>query len=78
MPFDMLMQEARGMTDDALMEVVHYMQFLKIAPPKPGGSKRIPFSQEGKTIYRKPGLYKGKIKIEAGFDDPLDDFEEFM
>lgn len=26
---------------------------------------------------RKAGLAKGKIKINAGFDDPLEDFEEY-
>ena len=30
MPIDLLLKEAKGMTDDSLMEVIHYMRYLKI------------------------------------------------
>ena len=78
MPIDVLLQEARGMTDDAIMEVIHYMQYLKIAPARKSAYAVMPIAESEKKIYRKPGLYKGKIKMAAGFDEPLDDFEEYM
>jgi hypothetical protein len=78
MPLDMLLQEAKGMTDDELMEVVHFMQFLKIAPAKSVAVFVSPMASQEKKIYREPGLYKDQIKITEGFDDPLDDFEEYM
>ena len=78
MPLDMLLQEAKGMTDDTLMEVVHFMQFLKIAPVKSAAVYASPMDSHEKKIYREPGLYKDQIRIAEGFDDPLDDFEEYM
>ena len=75
MPLELLLQEAKGMTDDAIMEVIHYMQFLKIAPAR---STFDSISSKEKTSYRKPGLYKGQIIMADGFDDPLDEFKEYM
>lgn len=75
MPLEMLiMQEAKGMSDEELMEVLHYMQYLKIAPKTAVTSN----NNKEKTIYRSPGLYKDQIILKAGFDEPLDDFEEYM
>lgn len=53
----MLIQEASGMSDDA----IHFMKSNSAASEK--------------KVYRKPGIYKGQIKMAKGFDDPLDDFE---
>ena len=77
MPIDALIQEAKGMTDDTLMEVIHYMQYLKIAPLRRNSYMVTPTSQN-RNVYRKPGLYKGQIKMAEGFDEPLEDFKEYM
>ena len=78
MPIDALIQEAKGMTDETLMEVVHFMQYLKIAPLRKSSFSFAFAGESKKTVYRKPGLYKDQIRIAAGFDDPLDDFKEYM
>ena len=78
MPLDMLLQEAKGMTDDALMEVVHFMQFIKTTPMKPVSVVVTSIDDHQEKVYREPGLYKDQIKMSEGFDDPLDDFEEYM
>ena len=78
MPLEMLMQEAKGMTDESLMEVIHFMQFLKIAPMRTLSATITPVNDEKTTVYREPGLYKGQIKMAEEFDAPLDDFEEYM
>ena len=78
MLFEMLMEEARGMTDDALMEVIHFIQFLKVAPTMTASVSMASKSSDEKIIYREPGLYKDQIQIADGFDDPLDEFEEYM
>lgn len=78
MPLELLMQEAAGMSDETLMEVVHFMQFLKTAPTRSAVYQVSPVGNKGNTIYRSPGLYKDQIRIVDGFDDPLDDFEEYM
>ena len=75
MPIDVLIQEAKGMTDDALMEVIHFMQYLKIAPVRKSYFGITPADQTKGTIYRVPGIYKNKIKIAEGFDNPFDDFK---
>ena len=72
MPLEMLIEEAKGLTDEALLEVVHFVQFLKVTP-----SNMITTSSTEKKTYRKPGLYKDKIKVAEGFDDPLEEFEEY-
>ena len=76
MPLDLLVAEAEGMTDDAIMEVVRFMKFIKIeqrsssvyAPHKP--EKRL----------REAGYFKntGKGWMTDDFDEPLDDFGEYM
>ena len=78
MPIDAIIQEAKGMTDDTLMEVVHFMQYLKIASLKKSSFRFTPAGKTEAIVYRKPGLYKDQIKMAEGFDDPLDDFKEYM
>ncbi len=77
MTIDALIQEAKGMTDDSLIEVIHFMQYLKIAPLR-RSSYMTTSTDQNNNVYRKPGLYKGQIKIAEGFDEPLDDFKEYM
>ncbi len=78
MSIDVLLQEARGMTDDTLREVIHYMQFLKVAPSRTIEVSVTPIEENKEIVYRQPGLYKNQIKMSDDFDNPLDDFEEYM
>lgn len=59
------------------MEVIHFMQYLKIAHLRKD-SYAVTLASQNKEVYRKTGLYKGQIKMSEGFDDPLDDFKEYM
>lgn len=70
MALDLIVQEAEGMTDEALMEVLHYMQFIKITMK--------PSAEPGKKKRRIGGIYHGQIRIAPDFDAPLDDFAEYM
>jgi hypothetical protein len=69
MALDLLLEEAQGMSEDSLMEVVRFMRFVKqennISAPQ--------ISADGKPVIRKPGLYKDQIFISDDFDAPLDD-----
>ena len=78
MPLEMLMEEAKGMTDDALMEVIHYMQFLKTVPQNTVVVAVSQTINNQEKLYRKPGIYKNKIKILEEFDNIPDDFEEYI
>ena len=73
MPLDMLMEEAKGMSDEALLEVVHFMQFLKFSPTQTDGTQ----SKE-KKVYRTTALYKNQNKMAEGFDDTTEEYEEYM
>ena len=58
------------MPDEALMEVIHYIQFLKLTSEKMLAVK-IDTSNDRKKIFRKPGIYKNRLKISDNFDEPL-------
>ncbi len=45
---------------------------VRLTPIHPGQSLQV------RGDPRIPGLAKGLIKIESGFDDPLEDFKEYM
>ena len=78
MAIDLILQEARGMTDDALMEVVHFMRYLKIESLRSTMDGSAEKTAAGKRVIREPGLYAGKIQIADDFDAPIDDFREYM
>lgn len=56
------------LSDDMKKEVDEYVDFLK--------SKTV--TRKKATGPRKAGLAKGLIRMKEGFDDPLDDFKEYM
>jgi len=71
MALELILKEAQGMSDEALMEVLHYMQFIKITAEE----KTSKPPRERKR--RIGGIYEGKIRIDDDFDKPLDDFVEY-
>ncbi len=79
MPIDLLMQETKGLSDDAIMEVVRFIRFMKletmIVPMESGAA---PMAQNGKPLLRRSGALKGQIRMTGDFDAPLDDFREYM
>ena len=76
MAIDILLTEAQGLPEDALMEVVRFIRFIKTEiQPKPS---TISNTAENRKILRTAGKYRGKIKMSEDFDEPLDEFEEYM
>ncbi|MBQ9198499.1 MAG: DUF2281 domain-containing protein [Clostridia bacterium] len=73
MALELLMDEAKGMSDEALMQVVQYMRFLKWEK-----KEKKALSVDGMDILRQPGMYRHMIKIADDFDAPLDDLKEYM
>ena len=72
MALDLIVQEAEGMSDEALMEVLHYMQFIKIT------TIQKPTAENKRKKRRTGGIYRGQIRIAPDFDAPLEDFAEYM
>ena len=71
MALEMLIREAKGMPEDALMQVVHFMRFLKL--------ESIRSCDESSVVrLRKAGKRKGQIIMAEDFDVPLEDFKEYM
>ena len=54
--------------DDLKKEVGDFVEFLKSKTP----------TTEKSNTPRKARLAKGLIEMKEGFDDPLDDFKEYM
>ena len=75
MAIDLLLEEAQGMSEASLMEVVRFMRFVKQENEKCRMASSV---QSGNPVIRKPGLYKDMIFMADDFDDPIGDFKEYM
>ena len=73
MAYELLLQEAQGMSEAALMEVVRFMKFIK--------TENIYSDTEQRNtdhLIRRVGKYRGTIRIADDFDAPLNEFQEYM
>lgn len=77
MAYEMLLQEAQGMSEAALMEVVRFMRFIKLEIQSEEAKNTTEPVNDKKDWIRKPGGMKG-IVMADDFDAPLEDFEEYM
>ena len=75
MPMELLLEEAKDMSDEALMEVLHYMRFLKLETRR---EQEGSLSQNQPRVLRKAGVYSGLGWMAEVFDAPLEDFREYM
>ncbi len=71
---DTLVKEAQGLPEDMVMNIVRYTRFLK----SEYGAQPVREMTKNDGWYRKPGLLKGQIVMSDDFDEPLDDFAEYM
>ena len=76
MSLDALVKEAQGLPEKAIPDVIRYMKFLKFEASSFDDLNAPATPPRGKI--RKAGILKGKLTIPPSFDDPLDDFEEYM
>ena len=73
MPLDLLMKEADGVSDDIIMSTVYYIRFLKNEKK----TENVDAKRKG-NIRELYGIYKGKGWMSDDFDEPLEDFKEYM
>ena len=76
MAIDVLIREARGMSDEAIMEVVRFMRFIKTEPASQRSAS--PADSTSKKVLRHAGKYCGKGWMSDNFDETLDEFKEYM
>lgn len=62
-----LFTKLSGLPSDLKKEVSDFIDFLKFK-----------IKQERKFTKRTPGLAKGLIKMSKNFDEPLNDFKDYM
>ncbi len=62
------------LSEEQITQVVNFTLFLEGQnTPKP-----IAFREDGTPIYRRAGAFKGKGWMADDFDEPLDEFKEYM
>ena len=71
MPIELLMQEARGMSDTDIMVLVRFARLLKFDGDSAAGA----VSQNPRKKYREAGALRGQGWMAEDFDAPLEDFE---
>jgi hypothetical protein len=78
MALDLLIQEAQGLSEDSLMEVVRFMRFIKNEHNLHLIASKKVTSTEEKPKIRQAGKYRGQFHISPDFDEPLEEFREYM
>ena len=74
MPFELLINETRGLSDEAIMEVVRFVRFMK----HEAQNNPALLGKPEKKKFRTAGKYRGQGWMADDFDAPLEDFREYM
>ena len=74
MPLELLIRETQGLSNEAIMEVVRFVRFMKTE------AKNDPALADHaeKKKYRTAGMYRGQCWMADEFDAPMEDFKEYM
>jgi len=64
----LIVAQIQQLPEQLKQEVLHYVEFLQTKYN----------AQNGKRKNRKAGSAKGKYKLATDFDEPLEDFKEYM
>lgn len=65
-----ILEEIHSLPENLRLEVMHYVSFLK--------NKYLNGSDQPIQKKRVFGMAKGKFEMSDDFDDPLDDFKDYM
>ncbi len=63
-----ILAQLQQLPEQLKQEALHYVEFLQAKHN----------AQNGKRINRKAGSAKDKFKLAPDFDEPLEDFKEYM
>ena len=74
MAFELLVAEARDLPEESIMEVIHFIRVLKMKSNHADGA----FPSKDHPVIREAGKYRGQIVMSDDFDEPLNEFGEYM
>ena len=75
MPYDVLVREAADLTDEEIADVLEYIAFLRFRSVAP---KKTAATADYDGWVRIPGQHGNMFEVLDGFDDPIEDFAEYM
>ena len=75
MALELILQEAQGLSEESLMEVLRFMRFIKAESTNVSASDA---AQGDSPKRRKAGQYQGQILMSDDFDAPMSEFKEYM
>ena len=79
MPLELLIQqETKGLSDDALKEIIRYIRFMKIEAGNSAKYSNTYQTNSNSKKIRSAGKYRGQGWMAEDFDAPLDDFKGYM
>ncbi|MBQ6609000.1 MAG: DUF2281 domain-containing protein [Oscillospiraceae bacterium] len=76
MPYDVLVNEAKNLTDDQIMQVIAFARFLR--HESIDHLKKAEDPGENQGWIRKPGILAGKLWMADDFDETPEGFEEYI
>ena len=74
MALELLISEARDLSEDSIMEVVQYIRAIKFKSRH--AENDVPLSEQ--PVIREAGMYRGQVFLSDDFNEPLEDFKEYM
>lgn len=74
MALELLISEACDLPEDSIMEVVQYIRAIKLKSRHAENDN--PLSKQ--PVIREAGKYRGQVFLSDDFDEPLEDFKEYM
>ncbi len=66
----LFLEKVKQMPPDSQQEVKDFIDFV--------WEKKLKHSPDTLSIKRKPGMLKGKMWMSPDFDEPLEDFKDYM
>lgn len=70
MTADVIIPKFNQLSDNLKIEVLHFIEFLQSR-----NNENMDSDQSGKRLF---GISKGKFSLGPEFDEPLDDFKEYI
>jgi hypothetical protein len=75
--YNSILSNLKLLPEQLQIQVADYIQFLVLKHLQKGQTSNTENLNKNKISSRKLGVFKGKIKVPADFNDPIEDFKEY-